>query len=113
MANELETDYFVADRDIDIDITIGEAQLGSSLLRLDGKQLAKGDIQHLTISNSTPLKDKVLFVKTIVSDVNDKTNLTSVVYTLRGGKIDQTFRLSVTVEDEGDSVIYRAWFNLK
>lgn len=113
MATELETDYFVGDGDIKIDVTIGQAQLGASLLRLGQKQLALGDVVNQLVGKGPGLKGKVLFVKTIVSDVNDKTNATSVRYRLRGGKSNQTFDLSATVENEGDSIIYRTWFNLK
>jgi hypothetical protein len=113
MANELETDYLVADGDIAIDVTIGQAQLGASLLKLDDRQLASGDVRQQAVGKGADLKGKVLFVKTIVSDVSDKTNLTSVRYGIRGGKADQSFDLSASVQNDGDSVIYRAWFNLK
>ena len=50
-------------------------------------------------------------MKTVVTDVNDKTNRTSVTYELKGGVQPAEFSLEGTVAEEGDSIIYRASFD--
>jgi hypothetical protein len=50
-------------------------------------------------------------VKTVVTDVNDKTNRTSVTYGLEGGPRPAEFSLEGTVAEEGDSIIYRVTFD--
>jgi len=112
MALSLETDYHVGSKDVTISIVIGDAQLGASVLKIDSKEIKRGDkIQNFNVGNGPKLKGKTLSIKTVVTDVNDKTNHTSVTYKLKGGAKDNDFYLDATVDNEGDSVIYRAKFN--
>lgn len=113
MAVALQTDYQVGTGDVSLTITIGDGQIGSSLVRLGDKELASGEVKKQKIGAGSSLKGKTLFVKTVVADVNDQTNRTSVRYELKGGKVDRAFDLDASVEEEGGSVIYRATFELK
>lgn len=107
----LKTDYAVAQRNVDLTIIIGDAQLGTSIVFLNGIKIAEGEITNLLIGSGTQLKGSTLKVKTIVSDVNDKTNHTSVTYRLKGGLKDIEYKLEATVAAEGDSIVYKAEFN--
>lgn len=113
MGLTLQTDYAVDAGDVTLTVIIGDGQLGSSLVRLGEKELATGDIDRLKIGKGSAIAGKELFVKTVVADVNDNTNHTSVRYELKGGAADQTFDLDASVDEEGGSVIYRATFDLK
>jgi len=109
---DLKTDYQVAKAHVRLTITIGDAQIGSSIVSLDGKELGRGEIDGLDVGAGPKVKGKLLFIKSVVSDVNDSTNHTSITYELSGGALDQAFRSASIVDIAGDSVIYRASFNL-
>ena len=108
----LVADYEVAKDDVTLTVVVGDAQIGSSIVKLGTKVLGQGDIDGLAIGSGPKIKHKRLFVKTVVTDVNDNTNHTSVTYQLAGGRLDQEFACAGTVEENGDSIIYRAKFNL-
>jgi hypothetical protein len=108
----LVTDYEVAAGDVKLSVVVGDAQIGSSIVKLGTKPLAQGEIANLTIGSGPKVKNKPLFVKSVVTDVNDSTNHTSVTYRLTGGRVDQDFLSTATVDENGDSIIYRAKFNL-
>lgn len=107
----LKTDYAVGLGSLYLTIFIGDAQLGTSVVSLNGNKIAEGVINNLLIGGSTQLKGKSLNVKTIVSDVSDKTNHTSVTYLMSGGLRDTEYKLEATVAVEGDSIVYKAEFN--
>jgi hypothetical protein len=107
----LVADYEVAAADVTLTVVVGDGQIGSSIVKLGAKALAQGDIDGVTIGSGPTIKRKPLFVKSVVTDVNDSTNHTSVTYQLAGGRLDQEFVCAGTVEDNGDSIIYRAKFN--
>lgn len=110
MACVLKTDYTVAAGEIFLTIIIGDAQIGASYLSINGEKIAAGQIKNQKIGDGAELKTKTLLVKTIVSDVNNKTNRTSVTYQLKGGVKDCTYGLEATVANEGDSINYEAEF---
>jgi len=109
MAVSLETTYHVDSGDILLTIAIGDGQLGSSRVSLDGKRVAKGDaIKNLLLGKGSKLVGKTITIKSVVTDVNDQTNHTSILYSLRGGAAPADYELKATVMEEGDSIIYRA-----
>lgn len=110
MAIRLETTYEVAGKEVSLTVTIGNAQMGASLVRLGTKEIGSGQIKDLAVGKGPGIRGKTLAVKTVVSDVNDKTNLTNVRYSLVGGKVPKDYDLEATVDEEGDSIIYRASF---
>jgi hypothetical protein len=113
MAVALKTMYEVADAEVTVTVTIGEGQLGSSRVRVGDREVTVGDVSKVKIGKGSAIAGKELFIKTVVADVNDQTNRTSVSYELKGGKVDKTFDLDATVDEEGGSAIYRATFELK
>jgi len=113
MSVTLVTAYEVAKANVYLTIVIGNAQLGSSAVKLNNKVLGTGDIEELLVGKGPSIEGKPLSVKSVVTDVNDKTNQTSIRYKLKGGKFDKNYDLEATVSQEGESVIYRATFHLK
>lgn len=109
----LQTDYHIGNGDVKLSIIIGEAQIGSSLVKIEAKELARGDeVTDCSLGKGTDLLGKTVIVKTVVNDVNDKTNHTCVTYQLKGGKEDAQFYLEGTVANEGDPMLYRAEFKM-
>jgi hypothetical protein len=108
----METDYKVATDSVTLSIIVGDAQIGSSLVLRDGVELGRGEINGLTIGKGPEINGKTLSIKSVVTDVNDATNQTSVTYALSGGIVEQRLSQTATVDDEGDSVIYRATIHL-
>ena len=108
----LIADYQVANGPVTLTIVIGDAQIGASIVKLDAVVLGKGQIAKLLIGNGADIRNHALRIKSVVSDVNDATNNTSITYQLRGGAQDQDFHSKCTVATNGDSVIYRAEFRL-
>ena len=111
MPVSLESQYPVGDGEVKLTVVVGDAQLGSSLVKLETKEIGRGDIANLAVGKGPKLTGKSLKVKTVVTDVNDKTNRTSVTYELKGGVQPAEFSLEGTVAEEGDSIIYRASFD--
>ena len=112
-STRLEEDYAVTDGDVQLSVIIGDRQFGTSLVTLDGEQLALGDVNGLTVTAPGGLRGKKLFVKSVVTDVNDQSNFTSITYELSGGVAPKGFELRETVDNDGDSVVYRATFHLQ
>ena len=105
MGTTLVEDYAVAAGRVTLSVLVGDGQMGTSVVRLDQEQLAIGDITDLAIGRGPDIAGKQLFVKTVVTDVNDKTNHTSVRYELQGGKADKNFDLAESVDQECGSII--------
>ena len=113
MSVKLNTTYEVAQGNVTLTIIIGNAQLGSSLVKVNNEEIGRGQISDLSIGSGVIIAGKTLSIKSVVTDVNDKTNLTSIRYILKGGKADKEFDLNATVNEEGASIIYRAKFELQ
>lgn len=107
---DLRADYEVAAGDVTITNVIGNAQIGSSVVKLGNREIGRGDIEKLRIGSGTSLRNKTLKVKSIVTDVNDRTNKTSITYRFKGGSRNQDYVSSGTVDNNGDAIIYRAAF---
>ena len=108
----LVADYEVADAMVELTVLVGDAQIGTSIIKLASTPLGDGVIADLPIGVGSEIRGKKLFVKSIVTDVNDSTNNTSITYQLKGGRLDQEFSSAGTVDENGDSIVYRARFNL-
>lgn len=108
MPVNLQTQYTVGDGEVKLTVVIGDAQLGSSVANVGGKEIGRGALTNLAVGKGAKLRGKSLRVKTVVTDVSDKTNRTSVTYELKGGAQPAEFSLEGTVAEEGDSIIYRA-----
>ncbi len=110
MAVDLDASYTVRNsQPVKLTVVIGDAQLGTSLVRIGTRQpLAVGQIKGLSLGKGSTLRGRTLFIKSVVTDVNDKTNHTSITYRLSGGVAPTSLGLEATVETEGDSIVYRA-----
>ena len=104
----MEADYAVPAARVSLAITVGEAQIGASVVQLAGNELDRGTIAALPLGHGDQLKGKSLTIKSVVTDVNDRTNLTTITYELGTDTSQQKFTQTATVDQEGDSVIYRA-----
>jgi hypothetical protein len=109
---DLRADYEVDSKAVKLTIIFGNAQIGSSVVTLEKVEKGRGDIDGLVIGPGPRIKGKSLKTKSVVTDVNDMTNKTSVTYRLTGGKRNQEFTSSGTVDANGGSIIYRALFRL-
>jgi len=65
-----------------LNITVGNAQLGGSLVQFEGNPtiLAKGKVENLNLGTKASLQGKTLLVTTNIMDVNDATNGVVVTY---------------------------------
>jgi hypothetical protein len=103
-----EIAYKVADEVVTLSVIIGQAQLGRSVVKLEGEEIKRGiNIRRAEIAVGSELTGKALTIKSVVTDVNDKTNRLSVHYELDGGPEPLVEDISTIVEQEGDSAIFR------
>jgi hypothetical protein len=109
---DLVTTYQTAPGKVRFDIVIGNAQIGASVVKLNKTEVARGDISDLDLGSGNTLAGKSLTIKSVVTDVNDSTNRTSIKYVFRRGQDLQEFLSKVEVENNGESIIYRALFKL-
>lgn len=107
----VQGEYQVGDGDVTLRIAVGEGQLGTSLVRLDGKELASGSLGMLLLGPGPALAGRRIRVATTVTDVQRLTNRTSVRYVLSGGPEEAAFDAKAEVEKEGDTVHYTARFD--
>ena len=103
-------DYEVATRIVRLGVIIGDAQIGASIVKLESAEIAKGEIDNVPVGKGPAIEGKRLFIKTVVTDVNDATNSTSVTYRLTGGTGDWDYTVTENVDQNGDSIVYRAKF---
>jgi hypothetical protein len=110
---DFNAEYKVGTGDIYLSIIIGDAQLGSSIVYVEDKEIKKGDINHEKIGSGIDLMGKKIKIKTVVTDVNDMSNYISVTYSLSGGASPLSITKESVVDEDGDSVIHRAVFSIK
>jgi hypothetical protein len=108
---DLISDYPVSTGEVRLKIVIGDAQIGSSVVKLGRKVIARGDIDNLLVGNGPELPGRKLNIKTMVNDVNPQTDRTDVLYIVKGGAHDNEWVCSYTAP-QGGEVVYRARFNL-
>ncbi|HEV8356002.1 MAG TPA: hypothetical protein VGQ17_04455 [Gemmatimonadales bacterium] len=102
------TSYQVAKDDVLLTVVIGEQQLGSSIVWLDDNVLKEGDVDKLKVGKGSALVGHRVTIKTVVTDTNDMTDRTSTTIILEGGTAPAEHTLSVDVDENGDSAIYRS-----
>lgn len=101
--------YFVGKDTVELTVRIGDGQIGGSAPpQLDGVPIGEaGSIENLEIGAGQDLTGKELLIRTLVSDENDDTDWTSVVYELTGGTPTTPFEATHKVADSGNGVRYR------
>ena len=114
MPTSISESYKTAHGPVKLSIVIGDAQLGTSVIKLGLQELTRGpDITGFEIGQGPKLAGLVLSIKSVVTDVNDKTQHTSITYLLTGGEKPVSLQLSEAVKESGDSIIYRATVEFK
>ena len=95
-----------------LEVTIGDAQVGGTSLLWDGKPLPFNNQKGLaTIGGpGKDIKGTILHCMTIVQDENPATNKTSVTFTLTGGLKKETYPYSVEVKKNKERAHYLVTF---
>lgn len=105
---DIEFTYLASNKPVTLSVIIGDAQIGGSVVKVNGDVVGKpGAIKKLALGKGIDLVDAEVEVKTLVSDINDDTNQTSVTYLLEGAEPAKV-TAKRTVENNGDGVLYRA-----
>jgi len=110
MVEELDVEftYTVGDEPVFLTIEIGDGQIGGSVVRKNGETLGDtGIIKNRKLGKGADLVGAEIDIKTLVADVNDDTNETSVTYVVKGAQ-PQRLTAKRAVENNGDGVLYRA-----
>ena len=110
----LERNYVVSNGagPVLISVIIGDGQIGGSAVFLDQTQIAKGEILHQQVGSPAALVNRRLSVRTVVADINEQTNKTSVTYVLTGGAGDAEYTLWFEAAQDKQQVLYSALFTL-
>ena len=103
--------YQVSTGEVSLTVEIGDAQVGGSAVFVGGQQVGTGLISDLDLGSGPELRNKSVRIKTVVSDINDLTNKTSVTYKLAGGAAPMETSVFSEVEDDGDSMVFSARFD--
>jgi hypothetical protein len=103
-------DYAADPGAVSLSVTIGDGQIGGSSIQLDGKAFGPvGEIVDLPLGDAAELRGHTLLVRTGVIDINKLTNSTTVSYDMNGARSGGLLSGgSVSVEHEGDAVLYEA-----
>jgi hypothetical protein len=110
---EHSSSYKVGEGDVRLQAIIGEGQFGSSLAIVGSKTFDHMHDLDEVLGPASELRGKELMVLSVVTDTNAQTNRTSVTYRLTGGPAPLEQTLSFTVDNESDSVDYKATFRLE
>lgn len=100
---KLNTTYPISQKNVKMTISIGDGNLGTTVVMLEDDILGIGAISDLKIGKGDMIKGKALKTKTVVTDFNDQTQDLSVTYKLEGGKHPFNFTLHATTENVGAS----------
>jgi hypothetical protein len=112
---EFKTDYKVANKTrIKLKTKYGFAQMGRSAVWL-GQTLVKPQPSNpdlFVLNDPAGLAGQIVDVKSIVSDINSATNQCSLIYSLRGGTVDEDPTVIGEVEKDGDPCLFHAKITL-
>jgi hypothetical protein len=108
---EHASQYVVGNGDVQLEVTIGEGQFGSTLVTVGAKVFPQQHLFSQVLGSGPALRGQVVSVFSVVNDTNPQTNRTSVTYELTGGPAPLKQTASLTV-DEHESVDYVATFDL-
>ena len=96
-----QTTYVVGSGSVSLDVTVGNAQIGSSVLRLGNEVVGSGQGGKFVVGQGTDLIGKVLTVNTVVTVINPTTSQVAVTYRLTGGQTDMTRTVRGSLSDGG------------
>jgi hypothetical protein len=80
-----EGEYKVADGTVRISVSVGERQLGTSIVYLEDEPIANGDIEELPLGKGPALEGRTAEIYTMVTDVRSDSDEMSVTWILTGG----------------------------
>jgi len=111
---ELDKDFTAAaDGQVKLSAIVGNQQLGTTVVKVDGTQVAKGtSIQDLVLGTGTDLNTKVVLARTVINDVNEATNVTTMQYTLTDGTTTKTYDATGEVDKDFGVIVYFANFTI-
>lgn len=109
----LNRPYTVGTSPVELRVVVGDGQFGSTVVRLDGVEIASGVLGMLQVGKGKDLRGSRLSVSTTVTDVQRSSNRTSVTYALSGGKSTDVHPMSVDVDTDGGSVLYIGRFTFQ
>lgn len=105
--------YTVGDGEVTLSVAIGDAQIGGSVVIIEGETVGRNQIDDLVLGNGPDLRGKSVKIKTTVADVNDQSNRTSVTYKFSGGPSPLNTTVTSEVDNDGDSMVFNARFNME
>lgn len=108
-----EQDYVVSDSTIWLSVAVGERQYGSSMVFLDEKMLANGEIDELEIGKGDKIEGSVLSIYTLVTDVRDNTDQMAVTWILAGGESRVVATAIGAAPKKFGSQMFKGVFHLK
>lgn len=102
------------DEQVFLTITIGNAQIGGSVVKFKGSStiIGKGEIKNLKLGSGMDLSGRALKVATNILDVNEQTNGIVVTYFFHACTPQVTV-FHDTVDNDGDIFSYQIDFNFK
>jgi hypothetical protein len=102
----------VAEGAVSLTVSIGDAQIGGSVVRIGSDIKGTNQIQDLTLGTGPELKGQSVKIKTTVTDINDSSNKTSVTYEFSGGLHPLNTEVISEVANDGDSMVFNAKFDM-
>jgi hypothetical protein len=111
MAEPLDETYAVGSGPVHLDVLVGDAQVGQTLVKLDDVEVGIGDIVNLPVGDGLDLIGRSIVVQSWVTDINPHTNRITLRYILRGGAEEHIVDQVAFVPEEGDSIILEATFH--
>ena len=94
------------DRVVRVSVLIGQAQIGASVVKIDGLEIARGEIDLLALGVGREISGHQLLIRTVVTDINFATNRTSVLYSLIGGPQPKEIYKEHEAQSDHDTVFY-------
>ena len=93
-------------------VIIGDAQMGTSAVWMNEAFVSQGDYNGTGLGTGQSWNGKELRIKTLVTDINSFTNKMDVTYRLEGGTAPYEKNVPFEVENDGDSAVFRAIFQI-
>jgi hypothetical protein len=108
-----EDDYLTADGQVRLTVLVGERQFGTSVVFVDEKAIANGDIDGLELGEGAKLRGTDLVVYTMVTDVRNNTDDVSVTWVLTGGDHRVSATETGRVAKNFGSQVFKGVFRLR
>jgi len=81
-----EDEYQTESGQVRLSVIVGERQFGTSVVFIDDKLIANGDIDELKLGEGPDIRGRELVIYTLVTDVRENTDDVAVTWTLYGGE---------------------------